>query len=533
MKATIPTHIVHLTATVITDLLAEQGLSKEHVEEINIPGSVEVIGACAFYGYKNLKRVTIEKGVQRIQSAAFCRSKIESITIPGSVQVIEENACSYCSDLKHITLQEGVAYIGKDSFRESNLESIIIPGSVDEIAEFAFHSSKNLKYVTIESGAKSVGKMAFTGTKLEKLVIPGSVKTISEHAFSGHKNLKYLIIEAGVESIGKLAFTGTKLEAITIPGSVRTIGVGAFGDCENLKDVTIEPGVECIGERAFEETGLQVVIVPVSVKEIKQNAFKKCNQLKTLVLPTAYAENGENFFVEMGLNANVQVIYCDDFKQEVEEKLNIYNNCLKQKDRLELHDLSQYSTQQLRAIWQLLYNEQGVDLTVEQSRGMAKTIASMSCQDGLNLSKKFPKPLASISWISGIPRMGHLDLFDAGSVHMEWKLVDNLVLVCQSQDFGLRAISLAWLSPFLTVKEMAKIIITMLTSEGGRKQITNSISAPAITSTSIGGQIEKKTCQQDLGESACKEKKDSCKNEQSRQENRDAPVTNIGKTLAG
>lgn len=50
-----------------------------------------------------------------------------------------------------------------------------------------------------------------------------------------------------------------------------------------------------------------------------------------------------------------------------------------------------------------------------------------------------------------------------------------------------REISLAWWSPFLTVKEMAKIIITMLTSEGGRKQITSSISASAVTSTSIGG----------------------------------------------
>lgn len=240
----------------------------------------------------------------------------------------------------------------------------------------------------------------------------------------------------------------------------------------------------------------------------------------------AYAENGSNLVVEMGLDANVQVIYCDDFKQEVQERLHAYNNRLKRKDGLKLHDLSRYSTQQLRAIWQLLYNEQGVDLTVEQSRGMAKTIASMSCQDGLNLSKKFSKPLELISWISGIPRMDC-------SVYIEWKLVDNLALVCQSQDFGLRAISLAWLSPFLTVKEMAKIMITMLTSEGGRKQITNSISASAITSTSIGGQIEKKSCQQDLGVSACKEKKDSGKNERSRQEDRDAPVRNIGKTLAG
>lgn len=129
--------------------------------------------------------------------------------------------------------------------------------------------------------------------------------------------------------------------------------------------------------------------------------------------------------------------------------------------------------------------------------------------------------------------MGHLGLFDTGSVHIEWELVDNLVLVCQSQDFGLREISLAWLSSFLTVKEMAKIIITMLTSEGGRKQITNSIFAPAITSTSIGGQIEGKTCQQGLGKSACKEKNDSCKNERSRQENIDAPVTSMEKTLAG
>ena len=95
-----------------------------------------------------------------------------------------------------------------------------------------------------------------------------------------------------------------------------------------------------------------------------------------------------------------------------------------------------------------------------------------------------------------------------------------------------REISLAWLSPFSTVKEMAKIIITMLTSEGGRKQITNSICTPAMTSTSIDGQIEKKTYQQDLCKSARKEKKDSYENEVSRQEGADVIVTNIRKTLA-
>jgi hypothetical protein len=182
----------------------------------------------------------------------------------------------------------------------------------------------------------------------------------------------------------------------------------------------------------------------------------------------------------LGLHANVQIIYNNDFKKEVQEKLNAYNKRLAQEKRLKLQDMLRYSTLQLYTVWHVLSHEQDVSSSAEEISMVREILAGMSCRDSLNIRKQFPKALYLRSWEISVPRV---DL----SLGVEWGLVSNIQLVCQSQRLSLRSISLAWLSSFLTVKETARSIIAMLASKDGQAQIAVSMHVPVIPAASIVG----------------------------------------------
>lgn len=62
------------------------------VLQINIPDSVEVIGAYAFAGCKGLKEVKLPSGIKRIEYGAFSDMNISEIVVPKSVDYIGNEA---------------------------------------------------------------------------------------------------------------------------------------------------------------------------------------------------------------------------------------------------------------------------------------------------------------------------------------------------------------------------------------------------------------------------------------------------------
>ena len=60
--------------------------------QINIPDSVEVIGAYAFAGCKGLKEVKLPSGIKRIEYGAFSDMNISEIVVPKSVDYIGNEA---------------------------------------------------------------------------------------------------------------------------------------------------------------------------------------------------------------------------------------------------------------------------------------------------------------------------------------------------------------------------------------------------------------------------------------------------------
>ena len=99
--------------------------------EINLTGSLRVIGPSTFEGCTNLVRVTMPTSVTEISGEVF----------------------SGCTALEEIALPDGLQSIGYDAFNGcTNLRSIIIPLSVTEISRDAF---ENCPRLTIYAEAES------------------------------------------------------------------------------------------------------------------------------------------------------------------------------------------------------------------------------------------------------------------------------------------------------------------------------------------------------------------------------------------
>ena len=91
----------------------------ERVTEVEIPESLDKIGACMFMG-ASIGSVRIPDSVEMIDLAAFCGSGLTSVVIPGSVKNIGSGAFSRCLSLREVTIEDGVETIGKEAFCRSN-----------------------------------------------------------------------------------------------------------------------------------------------------------------------------------------------------------------------------------------------------------------------------------------------------------------------------------------------------------------------------------------------------------------------------
>ena len=181
--------------------------------EITIPSTlggfpVTKIGASAFAGCSNLKRIIIHNSVTYIGGSAFSGcSRLESITIPNEVTSIGANAFSGCSSLESISIPRFVTSIGANAFSDCNLKKV----SMYDIAAWCNISFDD----STANPLYYAHNLYLNGNPVSNLIIPDGVKNIGDYAFQGCNSLV----------------------SVTIPDSVTNIGNCAFDGCNNLADV--------------------------------------------------------------------------------------------------------------------------------------------------------------------------------------------------------------------------------------------------------------------------------------------------------
>ena len=270
-QSKLKTVVIPANATTIGNSAFEQCAS---LISIDIPANVETIGTAVFCGCSSLTTVTFEKGSQLktigggssyYGAFSYCTA-LTSIEIPASVETIGASAFKGCSSLATVTFENGsqLKTIGGGSYSSgafsdcTALTSIEIPASVETIEAAAFKGCSSLATVTFENGSqlKTIGGGssyygAFSDcTALTSIEIPASVETIEASAFKGCSSLATVTfengsqlktIEGGYPSSGTFADC-TALTSIEIPASVETIEAAAFKGCSSLATVTFEKG---------------------------------------------------------------------------------------------------------------------------------------------------------------------------------------------------------------------------------------------------------------------------------------------------
>jgi len=270
-QSKLKTVVIPANATTIGNSAFEQCAS---LISIDIPANVETIGTAVFWGCSSLTTVTFEKGSQLktigggssyYGAFSYCTA-LTSIEIPASVETIGASAFKGCSSLATVTFENGsqLKTIGGGSYSSgafsdcTALTSIEIPASVETIEAAAFKGCSSLATVTFENGSqlKTIGGGssyygAFSDcTALTSIEIPASVETIEASAFKGCSSLATVTfengsqlktIEGGYPSSGTFADC-TALTSIEIPASVETIEAAAFKGCSSLATVTFEKG---------------------------------------------------------------------------------------------------------------------------------------------------------------------------------------------------------------------------------------------------------------------------------------------------
>lgn len=197
----------------------------------HIPASVEQIGNRAF-AYTQIKALPEMLGLKRIGGEAFYGCKnLKKLTIPETVEYIGGGAFYGCSNIWSLTYNAINAECG--SFMESNasLEKIVIGDKVRRLPRGIF-SGREFTEVALPACLERIDDSAFYGCKnLTTINLSDSIRYIGDNAFYGCSSLKNIHWSLRLTTIGSRAFRQTALETISLPEGVTSVGDGAFYDC--------------------------------------------------------------------------------------------------------------------------------------------------------------------------------------------------------------------------------------------------------------------------------------------------------------
>ena len=207
----------------------------------HIPASVEQIGNRAFAGTP-IKTLPEMPGLKRIGDEAFYGCKnLKKVTIPETVEYIGAGIFSGCSNIWSLTYNAINAECASYMFfnNDNHLEKIVIGDKVRRLPRGLF-GGKEFTEVTLPACLERIDDNAFSGCEnLTTINLSDSIRYIGYDAFYGCSSLKNIHWPLRLTTIGSRAFRQTALETISLPEGVTSVGDGAFYICPFAKTVYI------------------------------------------------------------------------------------------------------------------------------------------------------------------------------------------------------------------------------------------------------------------------------------------------------
>ena len=283
----------------------------DSIERVVIPETIQYVGEGAFYGCAKLKEIHISnlEAWCRMEQKSAVLSNLPQIflngepitdaVIPEGITKINNYTFYGFQDLKCVTLPATLTEIGVGAFKYCrSLVGINIPESVEYIAKEAFSNCEHLINCTLPKSIAAVEIKTFENCKqLERIELPDGLKYIHEYAFQFCEKLSSITIPSGVTDIGNGAFLGCySLFSVSIPESVASIGRDAFAFCRSLEVLSLPEGLTSIGPKAFAncET-LKRINLPCSLTSISENLLVNSGEVSELILPPSVQELIDSF----------------------------------------------------------------------------------------------------------------------------------------------------------------------------------------------------------------------------------------------
>lgn len=138
----VPSTLTRVDIMPATERIGENAFKDSQVLNITLPNGLKEIGNYAFYGCKELKRVSFPE--------------------KSTLKTIGDSAFENCSALKSVLISKPVEVIGKKAFKNCiNLTSIVLPDSLKTISQDAFVFCNSLAYVVVPEGTQTIDSGAF------------------------------------------------------------------------------------------------------------------------------------------------------------------------------------------------------------------------------------------------------------------------------------------------------------------------------------------------------------------------------------
>ena len=166
-----------------TVTLADELFESSQGNAFHIPASVEQIGNRAF-AYTQIKALPEMLGLKRIGGEAFYG----------------------CKNLKKLTIPETVEYIGGGAFYGcSNIWSLTY-NAINAECESFMESNAPLEKIVIGDKVRRLPRGIFSGREFTEVALPACLERIDDYAFSGCENLTTINLSDSIRYIGDNAF---------------------------------------------------------------------------------------------------------------------------------------------------------------------------------------------------------------------------------------------------------------------------------------------------------------------------------------
>ena len=271
--------------------IANYAFANTNITSLNLPATLQSLGAYAFKSNTKLATVTIDAEKIKIGQYAFenC-SSLKSIAINASV--IPAGTFYRCSALTNVTIGKDVSVIGEYAFLDTAISNFDV-------------ASENKTFISRNNGAYLTD---ITGTKL-LLVAPttksfelydDNITTVGNGAFSGCLHITSVTIPS-VTVVENFAFSECNILNSVNLGDLTAIGSYAF-EKTAVDSFRFKSGVS-IGERAFAQSAIKSVVIGNGIT-IPDECFYGCDKLTSVTL-------GDN--VTVGKYAFFNNSYTSDF----------------------------------------------------------------------------------------------------------------------------------------------------------------------------------------------------------------------------